>query len=172
MMNNKKEETSGNVKYVILKDATKTLINGNLGYRIKAVRDIPRHGVNAGDLGGFVEHEDNLSQRGDCWIADDAEVSDEARVFQDAIVMGTSCVNGIDAMVCGEARVEGKNEVITDILDEAEATICKVESAITEAVSDAFGNEVAGLIETKILSGMSKDIAFMRGQLADEEDDA
>lgn len=76
------------------------------------------------------------------------------------------------AEACGDGDIAAGNEVITDLLEAAEATICKVESAITEAVSDAFGNEVAGLIETKILSDMSKDIAFMRGQLADEEDDA
>lgn len=132
MMNNKKEETSGNVKYVILKDAKRVLESGNFGYRIRAVRDIPRHGVKAGDLGGFVEHEDNLSQRGDCWIADDAEVSDEARVFQDAIVMGASCVNGIDTMVCGEARVEGRSIVVGGTV------VCDHASVVDAFVSGSF----------------------------------
>lgn len=103
-MNNKKEETSGNVKYVILKDAKRVLESGNFGCRIKAVRDIPRHGVKAGDIGGFVEHEGNLSQRGDCWIADDAEVSGNATVCDNAIVKGASCV-GDNAVVCNCARV-------------------------------------------------------------------
>lgn len=39
-------------------------------YQIRALRDIPRHGVNAGDLGGWVESEDNLSQEDDSWIGE------------------------------------------------------------------------------------------------------
>ena len=33
-------------------------------YRIRALIDIPAYGVEAGDLGGFIEKEDNLSHDG------------------------------------------------------------------------------------------------------------
>ena len=39
-------------------------------YQIIALRDIPMHGVSAGDLGGWVESEDNLSQEDDSWIGE------------------------------------------------------------------------------------------------------
>jgi hypothetical protein len=36
-------------------------------YRIKAVRDFSD--VKKGDIGGYVESEDNLSHEGDCWVS-------------------------------------------------------------------------------------------------------
>ena len=38
-------------------------------HRIRALRDV-REDVHAGDLGGFVQSEENLSQEGQCWIAE------------------------------------------------------------------------------------------------------
>ena len=61
-------------------------------HRIRALRDIPRYGVKKGDLGGFVERENNLSQEDDCWIANDATVMGHAIVKDDGIVMGDATV--------------------------------------------------------------------------------
>lgn len=55
-------------------------------YRIRALRDIPKHRVKAGDIGGFISSEANLSQEGDCWVGDDALVIDDAQVDGDALV--------------------------------------------------------------------------------------
>lgn len=52
-------------------------------YRIQAERDIPTHSVKKGDLGGWVEKEENLSHLGDCWIGPDGHVSGAARVEGD-----------------------------------------------------------------------------------------
>ena len=57
-----------------LTNETKTLAGGTVLHRIRALRDIPRFGVKAGELGGFVEGENNLSQDGDAWVFDNAEV--------------------------------------------------------------------------------------------------
>ena len=56
-----------------LTDETKQFGSSTL-YRIRALRDFGD--VKAGDLGGFVENETNLSHRGDCWIANNALVCD------------------------------------------------------------------------------------------------
>ena len=72
--------------------------------RIRALRDIPRCGVKEGDLGGWVESEGNLTQEGDCWVSDDAQVFGIAMVFDNAQVCGDARVFGI-AMVGGNARV-------------------------------------------------------------------
>ena len=66
-------------KYELTKEK-KTLAGGTVLHRIRALRDIPRFGVKAGDLGGFVEAEDNLSQDGDAWVSGDAEVYGNAEV--------------------------------------------------------------------------------------------
>lgn len=47
-------------------------------FRIKALVDIEEYGVKKGDLGGWIEKEDNLSQSGNAWIFG------EARVYGDA----------------------------------------------------------------------------------------
>ena len=79
-------------------------------HRIRALRDIPLYGVKKGDLGGFVEEGNNLSQKGDCWIADDAIVRghaivrDEAIVSDDAIVRDHAIVRD-DAIVIEHAIV-------------------------------------------------------------------
>lgn len=75
-------------------------------HRIRALRDIPIYGVKKGDLGGFVERENNLSQEGACWIADDATVKDFAGVHNDALVMGNATVMD-NATVSGYAIVSG-----------------------------------------------------------------
>ena len=83
-------------------------------YRIEALKDF--NDVKKGDKGGFIENEKNLSQRGDCWIYDNAKVSDNAMVCCNAKVYGNAKIcdyavaydNAIvfgNAQVCDEAKV-------------------------------------------------------------------
>lgn len=81
---------------------------GVMLYRIEALRDFGD--VTAGDKGGFVQSELNLSQEGDCWIYGKAAVSGYAMVSGNAIVYGEAIVYG-GAMVSGEAEVFGKAEL-------------------------------------------------------------
>ena len=90
-----------------LTNETKTLAGGTVLHRIRALRDIPRFGVKAGELGGFVEEENNLSQDGIAWVFDNAEVSGNAKVYGNAEVSG-------DARVSGNARVKGNAKVSGD----------------------------------------------------------
>lgn len=52
--------------------------------RIRALKDFAD--VKAGDLGGYIETEHNLSQHGNCWVYDEAMVYGNARVENDAQV--------------------------------------------------------------------------------------
>lgn len=70
--------------------------------RIKALRDFGY--VKAGDLGGFIEKEENLSHEGNAWIYDNAWVCDNARVCDNAQVCDNARVYG-NAQVYGYARV-------------------------------------------------------------------
>ena len=77
-------------------------------YRIKALKDF--NDVKNGDIGGYVESENNLSQLGDCWIYDNAVICDNARVEDNAQVYGNAqvCDNARvrnNAKVCGNAKV-------------------------------------------------------------------
>jgi len=48
--------------------------------------------VAAGDLGGYVEKQENLSQEGNAWVSGDAQVFGNAQVYGDARVMWFSKV--------------------------------------------------------------------------------
>ena len=80
-----------NEKYVLTEEKKECL--GRTLYRIKAI--ISFKDVAKGELGGWIEKEDNLSQDGNAWV------------FGDARVYGDACVYG-DARVFGDARVSGK----------------------------------------------------------------
>ena len=88
---------------------------GETLYRIRALKDIPPHGVKKGDLGGFVESEKNLSQDGDCWISGNAIVFRDALVSENALVYEYAMVHG-NAQVLGNARVYGNAEVCANSL--------------------------------------------------------
>ena len=53
-------------------------------HRIRALKNFGN--VAKGELGGFIQRENNLSQEGDCWVFDDAKVFGNARVENDALV--------------------------------------------------------------------------------------
>ena len=69
-------------KFELTTDSIKR--NGVTLYRIKSLIDF--EDVKAGDLGGYVEKEENLSQYGDAWAFDDAQVSGNALVCDNAQV--------------------------------------------------------------------------------------
>ena len=78
------------------------IVFGHILYRIKALSSFGC--VSAGDLGGFLESEKNLSQNGNAWVFGNAEVYGNAEVSGDARVYGNARVYG-DASVYGNAEV-------------------------------------------------------------------
>ena len=114
---------------------------GHKLYRIQSLRSFSN--VKEGELGGYIESEDNLSHDGMCWVYDEAkvfgnakvynnacvyfyaevfgnaDVRGDAKVFDHAYVLGNAEVRGEakvygDAKVCGNAKVYGKAEVSGD----------------------------------------------------------
>ena len=61
-----------------------------------------------GDLGGYVEKDENLDQESNAWVYGDAWVYGNARVSGDARVYGNARVSG-DARVYGDADIENDN---------------------------------------------------------------
>ena len=117
-------------KYELTDERVK--FNGKTLYRIKALKSFGR--VKAGDLGGYIQSEKNLSHDGNAWVYDTAQVAgnakvsgnakvnrrakvygnakvhDYARVSDDARVYANSVVRD-KAYVYGKAEVEGDAEV-------------------------------------------------------------
>lgn len=84
-------------------------------HRIRALRDIGKD-VKAGELGGFVEHEGNLS----------FEPGDDAWIYNDAIAAGDSVVEKgsvlrMRAVVCGSACVSHGSVLFGDARAEDDA---------------------------------------------------
>ena len=86
------------------------LVDNHTLHRIRAVRDFGA--VKAGDLGGWIEKEENLSHNGNAWVGDNAQVigavwvGGNARVGDNAWVGGNARV-GDNAWVGGAARITG-----------------------------------------------------------------
>jgi hypothetical protein len=73
-------------------------------FRIRALIDFGI--VKPGELGGFIEKEENLSQGGDAWVSGNARVYGNAQVYGNARVSGNAQVSG-NARVSGNAQVSG-----------------------------------------------------------------
>lgn len=123
-MNKKYELTDETIKY-----------NGVKLYRIRALRNFGD--VRKGDLGGFVESENNLSHKDNCWIYDNGkvmghgevlsnakvfdygEVRDHGKVLGDGKIFGHGIVKDYGSVWCngvvlGHGEVSGHGEISHD----------------------------------------------------------
>ena len=144
-------------KYELVKSES-IVHNGRTLYRIRALREftISRGvAIKVGDIGGFVESENNLSQEDICWIFDDAkvyenakicdkarifgkaaifenaEISDYSQVYENAIVSDTAWVFGNakiygNAKICEKAQIYGNAEVKGDACICGSSLVCNV----------------------------------------------
>ena len=68
------------------------IVFGKKLFQIKAL--VSFRNVEKGDLGGWIEKEENLSQEGNAWVYGNARVSDNAEVSGNAWVYGNTWVSG------------------------------------------------------------------------------
>ena len=112
------------------------VVFGRTLHRIRAL--ISFGNVEAGELGGWVEKEENLDHFGDAWVSGNAQVFGDARVYGDAWVYGDAQVSGNarvsgnaqvfgDARVSGNARVYGNAQVFGDAQVSGNARVCNDE---------------------------------------------
>ena len=103
--------------------------------------------INAGDVGGWIEKESNLSDN--AWVADNAWVYDNARVSGDAWVCDNAQVSGCalvygDTLVANNARVSGDAHVYDHAQIDGDAKVYDKARVFGDAwvFSDAhvFGN--------------------------------
>lgn len=100
-------------------------------FRLQALRDIPLHGVKAGDWGGYVTRKDALSQDGSCWIGGTAQViggihvEDSAYITDEAVVINPK-KSSYRFTINKTAKVSGR-ATITSVV-----TTSKVSSSLTD----------------------------------------
>ena len=97
-------------KYRLTDECIET-ITGVKIHRIISLIDFG--GVKAGEIGGYIQSEANLSHDDECWVSGDAQVSGDAWVYGNAWVYGDAWVSG-DARVSGNAQVYGNAWVSGD----------------------------------------------------------
>ena len=110
-----KIESSSGQKYELIGE-TENLFGYNL-HRIKALktfRTVDGKIVKKGDLGGWIEKEENLSQGGSCWVADEAKVYSNAEVRDDAKVYGNAQVYD-NANVYDNVQIFGETDVCDNV---------------------------------------------------------
>lgn len=99
---------------------------GHTLHRIKALRDF---GVfKAGELGGWIESEENLSQADNAWVYGDAKAYANAKVYGNAEIFGDARVGENaelfdNAKVFGNAKVHGKAVIYGDAIICDNATV-------------------------------------------------
>ena len=74
-------------------------------YRIQALRDFGD--IKAGDFGGFLESENNLSHSGLCWVHEGATVLNDVQISGDLQVLKNSLVTGAGKQI-GSGSLKGK----------------------------------------------------------------
>lgn len=119
-------------KYELIKDEDSCL------FRIKALKKIKlntssRKDIEPGDIGGLVQSEKNLSQEGSCWIFDDAKVTDNAQIKDDAIVSGWAEIS--------DNAIVKDNSFVSEYAQVRENAVIR-DNAIVRAYSAVKGNAI------------------------------
>lgn len=106
------EQTDQETRKYEFTGETKTVPYGSFGsvtlHRIRAVADFGD--VKAGQLGGWIESEHRLSQKGNAFVYDEAQVYPNAHVEGNAQIREKALIYG-NAYVYGDAKISGNAEV-------------------------------------------------------------
>ena len=139
-----------NKKYELTDEAIK--VGRHTLHRIKALKDFSD--IKKGDLGGFVESEENLSLEGNCWIYDKGCVWNHGCVSDNGFVSGNEyvCDNGF---VFGNGHVSGHGHVCGDGYEFISTLICVVELNSMQNSSE-IAESTLDVLEKKIQSCPAK----------------
>lgn len=89
-------------------------VDGHVVHRIRAIRNFGE--VKSGDLGGWIEKEDNLSHNGSCWVDHEAcvygyaIVEEDAKIVAYAVVFEHALINNY-ALIGDRAVVRGLTSI-------------------------------------------------------------
>ena len=125
--------------------------------RVMALRDIGTE-IRAGDLGGYVQNESNLSyeEGDDAWVHDEARICGEARVCENSQIRNRAVVDGHayvgeSSLICGDASVSDGARILGALLRDfakARGNCLLTKSTRTNIAPTLFGNcEMRGSAE-------------------------
>lgn len=127
-----------------------------------------------GELGGWIEDEENLSHEGNCWVNDGCYVCGGARVYENAHIAGGAKVL-YGSKVYGSAVVSGGSLVINNAEVYGNATI--VGGAVVSDGAKVFGAAIvdhgANVSNKAVLSNIAKvsgDVIIVDGNIDSESD--
>lgn len=157
-------------KFKILPEERKVLNNGASAFRIIALRSFGS--VHEGDVGVYIENEENLSHRGYCWVGKDAVVSGSSRVLDNSLVTDQAWVSGFSqisgcAKVQGNASVRGTPKVTGRALIQGHASIRDDDEimggTVVEGSALVRGSSSLsyGLVQGNALIEKSSDVMFL-----------
>lgn len=158
-------------KKYTLSDQAMRLADGTILHRIRALKSFDANGriVLKGALGGWVQSEDNLSQKGKCWIHDDARAYGQSRVLDDAtlhdeseiadnVVISDAAAMYDHSSAMDSARISGDTRIMdfASIQDTAQ-----IKNAIAFENSRIFSNAIVtgGRIFGKAVIGRNGTVA-------------
>ncbi|MBR2767291.1 hypothetical protein IKD67_04415 [Candidatus Saccharibacteria bacterium] len=110
-----------------------------VGDTVHTEKKIVSSRIRAGDSGGWIESESNLSQEGDAWIGKGAVV------FGEVVVKDNAWVGGEKTAVAGKVLVGGESKIFSDDRDKDETHR-----------TDVYGNI--------IITGLSKVTSTLMGE--------
>ena len=103
-------------KYELVKEDS-IEFNGRTLYRIRALKDFTNkqctgsiNEIKVGDLGGYVQSEENLSQNGQCWIFDNAAVYDNGMICDNAIICDNAKIHN-NVKIGGDVEIYRNAEI-------------------------------------------------------------
>lgn len=118
------------MKYKLLQN-DKIEFKGRTLYRIQAIKEVGP--IKEGEIGGYVENENILSQEGECWIGGDSKVFgnskifDKAKIYDEAIVRDSK-ISG-NSVIAKNAFVENSTIKGFDVLDRAYLNFCHLDGS-------------------------------------------
>lgn len=139
--------------------------------RIKA--KISFENVCQGEVGGWIEKEENLSENGNSWVSGNACVFENAQVYEDAIVYENAIVSG-NSRVCGEANVFGDAYLAENAYVSGNTLICgfsalygnaRIEKNTDIITFGNIGSNSNTLTAYKTDKGFSVNVGLFNGDL-------
>lgn len=145
------ERKRGALKYEILYSESIKFGDHTL-YRIRALKNFDD--VKKGDIGGYIESENNLSHMNNCWVYDDAKVLEDAAVRDNAKAYNDTLVSE-NAVLCFNAQIHDNVKLYGESIVDGNAKVYGNvelfdESVITEH-AEVYGN--VSLHETANIRG-------------------
>lgn len=151
-----------NKKYTLIESNYYTIQDGCKLFQIQAIRDFGN--VKVGDLGGYIQKENNLSHEGNCWVYGDGCVCGDAEVSGNLRVDGSG-------YICNNVKINKHEQLfIVDILfNRSEyATFVKTDDGIvyvTCFIASRYFNGTIDELEKEVLNTYDKFSEYRRRYL-------